>query len=275
MISDTDLLLLNERGFIAGPDETAEDFSKRIAFLEKFEPILQDKLEKKDWETAHLLTKQVFDFSADWIKGFYSNKKLPFWQGAATWIDHPWRPLIQLKKAFRSGNYLKIYGRDEVLAHEALHAARMAFEEPKFEEVLAFATSRYPLRKALGPLLRSSWESYLFIFALFFAMIGTSIHLIVASCLTSLYFLPVVALIIVGIFRHLLIQRIFKGCLKNLRKILKNSSFCLPVVCRLTDREIVSFNKWSSKQILSYVNMQRSLRWRQIFLSYFQPEFRV
>ena len=168
-LSDSELLSLHRRGLIPGPNEVEALFLERIDSIEAFSaaPPIDEKqaLPMQDWKEANQLTDQLFDFKPDWMVAFYSDRHLPFWQGAATWIyETPVRvPLLQLRKKFCKGSYLKMYTRSEVLAHEAAHAARMGFDEKKFEEILAYSTSKRSWRKWLGPLFRSSWESYVFV----------------------------------------------------------------------------------------------------------------
>ncbi len=147
MITDADLLSYAKRGLIPGPAEEGEAFLKRAS---KCPPLFQEA-----WEA------DVYGFTVDWVPCLYSNKKLPFWEGAATWISEEGIS-VQLRKEFKKGKYMG-YQRKEVLSHEAVHAARCAFEEPRFEEILAYRTSCNPVRRWLGPLFRKPWESIAFL----------------------------------------------------------------------------------------------------------------
>ena len=76
----------------------------------------------------------------------------------------PVAALIQLRSRFRTHQrYSGIYERDELIAHELAHVGRMMFEEPVFEELLAYRTAKSPLRRWLGPLISSSKETLLFV----------------------------------------------------------------------------------------------------------------
>ncbi len=105
---------------------------------------------------------EVWGFSIDWVPLQFSSKKLYFWEGAVFW-DTPMiqiHPKLQTKKLF--GNSLT-----EILHHESIHAARETFDEPFFEEVLAYRTSPYAWKRFLGPIFQRVWEFPLFALACF------------------------------------------------------------------------------------------------------------
>lgn len=216
MITDLELLLFAKRGLIPGPNEDEKAFLQRASKLESFSP--------EDWKEAHAKTEKLYGFAIDWVSCTYSNHKLPFWEGAATWISEEGIPSIQLRNGFKKGKYLG-YTRSEVLAHEAVHAARSAFEEPRFEEILAYRTSTNFFRKCLGPLFRKPKESLLFL--LFFPL--------------GIFFL----------FRLLRDQWIFQGCLQKLP---------LPVILCLTDKEIARFAEIKPDSSLRWrmINLMKS-----------------
>jgi hypothetical protein len=171
MISDAQLLTWHKRGLIPGPDETEEAFLSR---LEKLQHLSIEGLpiEQAAWQESYAITQPLFGIAPDWIAGCYSNRKLALWEGAATWIDADSIPRIQLKTAFCKGKY-GLHTREEVLAHEAIHAARMAFQEPQFEEMLAYATSKHAWKRWLGPLFQAPWETA----ALLISMLSACIDL--------------------------------------------------------------------------------------------------
>ncbi|MDE3045471.1 MAG: hypothetical protein KGJ02_02350 [Verrucomicrobiota bacterium] len=153
-MSDEELLIWNQKGLIPGPGESEEAFRQRIEGVEG------DGLPREHWELAREQLKELFDFEPGCLKAFYSNEKLTPWQGAACWIEGG-HSVLQLREGFRKGRYLGIYRREEVLAHEAVHAARAAFQETENEEFFAFATARERWRRVLGPIVRRPWEVWL------------------------------------------------------------------------------------------------------------------
>jgi len=172
-----------KRGVFPLPEETEEVFVERARRFPVF-ALAEEQLE------AGKITASFFGFSAEWMAVVYSAKNLPFWEGAATWIDPQAFPYIQLRPEFQKGAYLGLR-RDEVLAHEAVHAVRMHYNEPVFEEILAYQTSRHRWRRIIGPFFRYPAESLLFLIALgigvFCAVIGILFVLLIPA-LMALYF---------------------------------------------------------------------------------------
>jgi hypothetical protein len=234
----------HHRGLVPGPDESEEAFTVRAE---------ASQTSHSCWKDLDSDVRAVCGAVPDWVEITYSNRGLPFWQGAVTTIEGSGISL-QFRSAFEKGSYLGLYSRDEVAMHEAVHAIRMAFHEPKFEELLAYRTSKNRMRRFLGPIFFRSWESGFF-----------SATLLLAALLQ--FWLPVAmaipALIAVyGIVRLLRAQRILAQCLQRV-------PFALAV--RLTDREIIEFSRSTHAEIERYAQEQSLtyLRWRQLYPVYF------
>jgi hypothetical protein len=202
---------LYARGLIPSHAETEEEFLKRI----ERSPSLDLH---PSWIDASLITQQLFLFKIDWVPLFYTSKNLSFWEGAAAWIGA--KPYIQLRPAFLSGSFLG-YKRSEVLAHEAVHMARIAFKQPFFEEILAYQTSENRFRCYFGPLFQSPIESLLLIVTL------------LLPYLTGWLWLPI-SYIALLMTRLSICQWIFKRCLKAIP---------LQLMIFLTDKEIWMFSR--------------------------------
>lgn len=270
-ISLDDLQQCNLRGWIPGPEEEATAFLKRIERLNHFFSYPPEQMDhfltESDWSLAREKTKQIFDFSPDWMVAYYSNHNLTFFQGAATWIQEEEGvsiPFIQLRKQFATGSCLKIYRREEVLAHEAVHAARMQFHDPLFEEVFAYKTSPYIWRRLLGPLFQSPWESYLFVGLLF-----VPLAVEIASFFREwgeyllIRYLPLVFLAYL-LGRLLYLRLLLFLASKHLSIFLQNLEKKWAVLFRLTDKEIGKFALKSKRKRERFLQEQDSLRWQLI-----------
>jgi hypothetical protein len=276
-ISDSDLLALFRRGFVPGPKEEEEAFLTRIAHLEAFyaEPPIDEKelVPLDDWKEAQKWTQELFGITPDWMVAFYRNRHLPLWQGAAAWIfEHPMKvPLLQLKEAFRKGSYLNLYTRKEVLAHEAAHSIRMAFEEKQFEEILAYSTSQSVFRRWMGPLFRTSTESYLFMVLLALPLIVEALKLFWQEhpLLSIFSYLPGIALVF-AFLRLLKSRYTFSKALKKIEMFLDKKEEALSFALCLTDEEIHRFAKSPLKDLELYIQEQKelALRWRLLFLAF-------
>jgi hypothetical protein len=258
-MTDQELLSLNQKGFIPGPDESEHDFLDRVQAARHFfaaPPAEFGEMERVpephwDWVRQHL--KEIYDFQPDSIIAYYSNRKLAPWQGAASWII-PSKPgplcAVQLRTGFRKGSYLGLYSRDEILAHEAVHAARCSFEESRSEEYFAYFTSNARWRRVLGPILQKPWEALLFLGAMVLgAVLG--------------YYLPAAALLVLG-FGRLIRQHLrFRKASNTLSLELKDKKKVRAVLFRLTDREIDRLSRGDP------IEDDQSLRQRAIRLAYF------
>lgn len=248
-MTDSDLLALDKIGFIPGPLESEENFLARVAQTkEQYEQ--GEWIPESHWSWVREYLDQLFHVKPLYICAFYSNKKLAPWQGAAAWIEGRNLKAIQLREGFKKGSYLGIYSREEILAHEAVHAARSGFDESGCEEFFAYMTSEKRWRRVLGPIIRAPWEVWPF---LFFALIGPFF---------SVGYLGAAFWVGLG-FTRLIKQRwILKKASENLFKITRDQRAARAILFRLTDDEIQVFGKGCD--ILSYGNQQTCLRWRVI-----------
>lgn len=225
----------HERGLIIGPDESVHEFEMR------------SKL--KEHSTFPSRLKELFGVSPDWVAVNYDNKGLRLWEGACSWIDAHGAS-IQLRRSFETKKRLwGIYSKEELLAHEGVHAARVAFEEPVFEEVLAYQTSKSAFRRYLGPIFRSSKESLIFM----------------CSVAIASFFHPAIyvsiALALLGMGRLMITQNRFTKAKQELEQLFGKSK-ALPMLLHLTDREIILFSK--GKDSVGYIKEQTCARWVQI-----------
>lgn len=261
MISDEKLDALNRQGWIPGPQEGEQEFLKRV---EKFAP--QEKA--PEWALTYVYTQPLFGFAADWIPLRYERKGLAPWQGAVTWVNGQ-DVLVQLHPTFRKRRYLGMYEQSEVLAHEAVHAVRMAFPESAFEEYFAYMTSKSRLRRWLGPLLQKSSDALLFFLAVAIALSVQVLDMFVElpSWVQWAYLLPP-ALLIWGILRSCRLRGQLAHCRKRLASLLADPKKSMALLLRLTDEEIQTFSQMSPEQIRERIQEERdkSLRGRLLNL---------
>lgn len=295
-LSDSDLFNFNRQGLIPGPDESEEAFSIRAkacldlkSYLATHDAVqsLPFKIEasqsKEALECAYPLTKPLFDIQPDWLPLFFSNYKLTPWHGGCAWIfqleeEGPRMAFLQLRKTFATNKqYLSLYQRDELIAHECAHVGRMTFDENRFEEILAYRTNHSPLRAWLGPIVQSATESLIFI-ALLFSLMLLDFYFIFSENYEAYFSLGWLKLLPVGLFLLALMrlwrrQKTFRKCLKQLQEVLGEETSANHVIYRLTDQEINQFALPQSS-IIEYAQAEskKSLRWRLLWLAYFQNE---
>lgn len=290
-----ELIEYNQAGLIPGPEETEQAYLDRVAYCLKLkEQIPQMLAHDIPFATPEMQASQeillegcqkaknIYDIFPSWVPLFFSNYKLSLWQGGCAWIfqqkeNTPTSAFFQLRQQFlKSKIYLNLYDRNELISHELAHVGRMKFEEPKFEEILAYRSAKSSFRRYFSPIIQSSYESTVFVLLLI-ALIVVDIFSITDVSgaylhLSHILRYIVIALIFFGLTRLWFLQKQFKSCLKNLRKIILDAKKAEAVIYRLTDKEIIIFSKSSPELIKKHVEEQKNktLRWKTIFEAYFK-----
>lgn len=285
------LIEYNLRGFIPGPDEEEEAFYKRVAYcLELTKTLAAFSLEFAAcqrlgaWEGYSSVVAGVHlrcDLSPEWLPILFSDARLAPWHGACAWIvqlsdEAPKAAFLQLRKNFSTKKkYLALYSRDEVVAHELVHACRMAFNEPQFEELLACRLSAAPWRAFFGALFQSNRESLFFVIWLF-ALLSIDIYSIFsgagwAATATLVLQVGVPLLLSAALCRLFVRQRRLHRCLAHIGEAIADKDKGEALLIRLTDREISSFASLTPENIRSYAlaAAATSLRWRLLNAAYF------
>ncbi len=244
-LSNERLRILFTKGIIPFPGETTSALLKRTDYLEELSLNPATFFSKIPHSSFFFLTDKL-----PWFLGFYKPRPLPFWIAALTWIVPTLNgfsvPCLQLPS---SSSFL-LPSRKEIIDHESVHARRANFNEPRFEELLAYRTSRSRFRRLIGPLFQSTFESSLLLFSLlislFFAIFSSA--LVPALCSSAyLFFLG---------GRLFFRQKTLARCLKALSSSYKN---CDQLLTHLTDKEITLIAKKGS-----VIRKKSCLRWRQI-----------
>jgi len=294
--TDQELLRLNEQGLIPGPDETQTAFVERVQACQSLRDTIEEELQGRvpfsSEDTSHEEATQpgfeaartLYGMAPSWIPVFFSDHKLAPWHGGCAWIfqvekQSPPMALLQLRSVFRNqSRYLGLYERDELITHECSHVGRMTYQEPLFEEIFAYQSSQSGFRRYLGPLLRNSLEALVLVGLFFFVFLIDAFALGiygVTAYWQSMWWkaLPV------GYLVYLLIrlywrQQQLQACLERLREVLPDPTHILHVAYRMSDDEILLFQKLNPKEIRQYVceHAEHSLRWKMIHLAYFSQE---
>jgi len=162
-----------------------------------------------------------------------------------------------------------------VLSHELSHVGRMCFEEPKFEELIAYRSSSTSWRRWFGPLVQSAWESLLFVFLLLMIFIVDLFLFWYGDfdAYTRLMWLKLIPLGLIGIAaaRLLLRHQQLKKCRKTLSTIISNPLTVSAVLYRLTDKEIIAFGSMDKNAVIDYMKgmEEDALRWRVLKRGHF------
>jgi len=229
IISDEFLLDCAKRGIIAGPSETEDAFLKRAALLS---PLFTT------------LVSPHYQMRVDWAPVSYEGKEVRSWEAGCALIEENGTAVVEINPRLQRAKPFWGYSHCEVIHHEIVHLIRSQFNEPRFEEALAYATSSKKWRRVIGPLFSHVWEPLIFVIAPLF---------------------PLFALALGGYFSLKL--SVIHVSMKKVRKKL-SALFVEPerVLLLLTDKEIRAFRKRKEGAISEYCEGNQTLRWRQIKL---------
>lgn len=246
-MTDRDLLALDQIGFIPGPEEEEKDFLHRVA-QSKARFGQGEWIPESHWHSVRESLYQIFNVKPLYICAFYSNRRLPPWQGGAAWVEGRSIHSVQLRKGLEKGPYLGLYRREEILAHEAIHAARSGFTNSRYEEFFAYMTSEKPWRRVLGPIVRRPWEAWPFLLLVTAGILWPASYLGAATWLT------------LGFGRLIRGHWRLRKAAAQIFEQTKDLQITRAVLLRLTDEEIEQFAE--GIDIESLAQKHTCLRWR-------------
>lgn len=224
---DAQLLDYYAAGWIPAPEETENAFCERIAAFHQLKLALNENIVEalpfapEEKAPLTLLTEAETQTEATYgtvlrnVPVFCSSKQMPPWQAALTWIcrldeEGPLVTLIQLHPSFaRKKSLLGLYDRDELLTHELAHAARAGFDEPKFEEILAYRSSKSALRRFIGPLFASTSEG-LGLMVLLGGLVAFSAFNLLFPATSAASLLPYLGLLPAGMLLVLFLRLLYR-----------------------------------------------------------------
>ncbi len=271
------------RGWIAGPRESLALFTQRVKLLQEvranpssFSHQAGEIVAPKEWEPVLATLTAKLGLAPDWIVAFYSNRRLKPWYGAMSWIDthstgSPF-PLIQLRTQLKRGSYFG-YRKEEVLAHEALHALRSAYPASRFEEIFACALSDKKWRNFWGGLFRQPRQTTTVL-----AMLGGVVALHCAACLgfapswleAQVEWMALLPATYLGVLAYWLRKdhRLLRCALRRIEHLFECNEGGMAIAFRLTDGEIEAFARLPADEIVCYITQQTSLRWQQLLVQF-------
>lgn len=175
------LAALDARGLLAGKDENGLAFATRLEKLEENISELETDLDsekgfkldgltfkRKDripqnlFADAAAKNRALYDFSVDWVPGFYRDPRQSFLFGGCSYTSCPdFFAIFLIRAAFAKTNRWLWYDRDELFSHELCHVARSGMDSRMYEEHLAYRTSEKQFRKVVGSVLYSTMDTFL------------------------------------------------------------------------------------------------------------------
>jgi len=183
---------LDSAGILAAPGEDAVGFKERalklVSALDEINTELSEKgetdlidsipLKKEDrinteiLDEASEINKNFYDFSINWVPGFFLSKSLGiFWGGCAISFEENQFTVFLIRASFAKQKKWFLYRRDELLSHELCHIARMPIGDKLYEEFFAYRSSPSAFRRYFGSCFRTQADSLIFVMPIFLLLI--------------------------------------------------------------------------------------------------------
>ncbi|NOY75862.1 MAG: hypothetical protein GXP32_08765 [Kiritimatiellaeota bacterium] len=286
------LVELDSHGLLLAPGETAERFKQRLLTLKQHLEEIRSELDEKGslplFATITLERKRRipnailaeaaeidrtrYAFSIDWVPGFFLSKSLGFlWGGCAISFPEDHLSIFLIRASFAEKKKWLMYRRDELLAHELCHVARMPIGDRSFEELFAYRLSPSRLRRSFGNCFQYTWDAVLFIAPFFILVAAQALRFSLDEpawlpiepfwCLVPLY--PLFLLC-----RNQWLKGKFDKAKSNLE--LAGVEKPLPVLFRMTKKEIFEFANFAGEVDLRVIQTHltaktnEDLRWKVI-----------
>ena len=210
-------------------------------------------------------TKRLYRFEINWVPGFFIDPSFSLLFGGCAFCSYPdFFTMFIIRRTFKTQEKWLIYNRDELLAHELCHVARIALLSEEFEETFAYQTSASSFRKLIGGIFRKQTDSFMFLgvtFVLLFAQILRT------QWLHSVPIWPFWSLVGL-VFAWLLIRHAFHcrrlGIAQRHIAELFVTDNAFPVMFRCTDAELHRFASTEPQTLKTWISEQNSLRWQII-----------
>lgn len=280
---------LDRHGLLLGPNENLVEYKKRLGRLNKVLHDIEKEISQKDeikffnvlalrrenhisaeiMEEAAEYTRTFYDFNIDWVPGFFLSKSLGMlWGGCAIFLTDNPLPIFLIRANFAKNKRWLFYRRDELLAHELCHIARIPIGDKSFEELFAYRLSPSCLRRYAGNCFQNQDDAILFILPIFLLL-----FIQILKTFFSLHWLPVYPFWMLTILYPLFLlirnqsarNRFFRAK-QNLEELpVKNT---LAVLFRCTRNEIIEIShlKNRSSELSDWIkrHVDSELRWKVI-----------
>lgn len=281
----TALAALDENGLFMAPGESEPEYLARLhAFSDRMRKFKSSLAEDSGHRLDDLTltedrivpssvlaecadrTESDYAFRAEWVPAFYVNPRFSWLFGGCAYYSMPdMFVVVILRRAFGRRRKWLFYDRNEILAHEMCHAARMSMGSRVFEERLAYQVSDSRFRKRFGGLLHSQFDTL--------AILGSTFLLLGVQMMRSFMMpgLPILPfwMLVLGVFGFLLgrdrrCHRMMRAAVRNLRGV---TEFAEAVAFRCSDAEIAAVAALPEPAALrSWIHAacERERRWQVI-----------
>ena len=274
---------LDSMGFLMGPTETPEAFVARIRTLKaniaKMDKSLadtgkyevegvavsaKDRISRKLFDEAAELDCSLYGFSINWVPGFFIDPFFLF--GGCAFAFYPeFFAMFIIRRSFRNQRKWFIYKRQELLAHELCHIARIALDSTLYEETFAYQVSPSALRRLLGGLFLRATDSYMFLGVTFLLLFAQVLRVYWLPSLPIAPFWGLIALTFSWLaLRYAWLMRTLSRAGKNAARLFGDRAH--KVLFRCTDAEIKAWAKLdTNEKAEQWISQQEGVRWKVIW----------
>ena len=286
------LVEFDNKGLLLGPNETLEEYCKRLGTLKENIQAMKHELKEngriellgthfsKDeviphaiFQTAQTVTRTLYHFDIDWVPGFFANHRMGIlFAGCALYSRDDFFAVFIIRKIFKLKERWIIYSRTELMAHELCHVAHIGFQTRDYEEIFAYQTSESAFRKILGGMLRTTTDTYMILTCVIVLLIAQILNVILRPPslwhefpMPLIYGISTLGFCLI-FFRYLYFWHRFKNAQTNIMRVFGRLK-ALPVLFRCDGSEIKEISKLNEETDLrvwlSY-KLHSSVRWRII-----------
>ncbi len=287
--TDLDALIeLDKQGLLIGAKEDINSYKQRLLNIEKDIVSLGHELQEKGrielfnkvyasekdiinteiLQEAKQQTESTYNFSINWIPGFYLSKGLGFLTGGCSATTESGFTFFLIRSSFSSSKKWLWYSRNELLSHELCHSARTAINDRRLEEFFAYKLSTSKLRKYLGNCFQGTYDAILLLTPIFLLLIIQLINTFFFFNLPIWIFWIIAAVYPVFLLiRNQLYRNYYFKARKKLNATLDNK-LVDSILFRCTSEEIIEIGKFdnNSKELMKWFKAkeEKELRWKVI-----------
>ncbi len=285
---------LDAMGLLLGPGEKLEAYLARLNCLQQrigeMEEALREsgeytcedlRLRSEDRISRELLvectaaTREAYAIEIDWVPAFFINPAFSWLFGGCAYYFYPdMFALMIVRRAFARQRKWFIYDRNEILAHEMCHVARLSFASRAYEERFAYRISESRFRRRFGGVFESPTDSFLLLGSTLLLLVAQTVQTTMVSSLPIWPFWSIVGGVVAFLLgRDRQRHRILAEAEKNLTPLLEPGQSSQPVMFRCTDQEIgqlAEINRVGDVRQWLRQRAATELRW-QVIVQRFMP----
>ena len=167
------------------PGEAPDAFVKRLEILQENLHEMEEKLKKEGkysiegmevhpgeripetlFAAPGEMTRRLYGFQCQWVPGFFTDPRHSLLFGGTAFYFYPRLfAMFIIRSCFRTRRKWLWYQRDELLAHELCHVARLPLNSSVYEEHVAYQSALSPFRRATGGIFHAEREVLAFLLA--------------------------------------------------------------------------------------------------------------